>query len=81
MKLCIKSGESLPFTSLAVWHFELGNLYPEIRFVDDLRAKQTFRVAQPTVEGPIHFESASRIAARPSQERNLPIRHGCGRDG
>jgi hypothetical protein len=57
----------ITFAELTVTHLEPWNLYPEVGLVDDLLAEQTFRSTQPTVERPIHFEFASRIAASASQ--------------
>src|SRR6266446_6689803 len=69
------------FSLLAVRHFELWNFYPEVRFVDDVRTEKTFAVTQCSVEGAIHFELPSRLAARPSQVGDFPVSNGGGCDG
>src|SRR5205807_1167614 len=64
---------SLALATLAVWHFELGNFDREVWFVDDRGTEEAFRVAQPSVEGTIHFEPSSRVAAGSSQIMNFPV--------
>src|SRR5882762_9243662 len=66
----------VPFSLLAVRHFELWNFYPEVRFVDDVRTEKTFAVTQSGVERAVNFKPSSRISARPSQISNFPVGNG-----